>query len=84
MDFEKSFAVLFLIGQIPGDGIITEISRENDKVTIKVKDYNIGPGNYKLKGYSLSYQLISVEKTGVWNKDIEFILEEETEIRLVE
>jgi len=77
VDYEQSFAVLILVGQMPTDGIITEVNRMNEKVSIKVEGYTVGPGNYKLKGYSLPYQLISVEKEGSWNTDIEFILEEE-------
>lgn len=77
IDYDQFFAVLILVGQMPTDGIVTEVSRVNENVSIKVKDYLVGPGNYKLKGYSLPYQLISVEKEGSWNTDIEFILEEE-------
>ncbi len=77
MDYEQSFAVLILIGQTLTDGIISEVSRTDEKVFIKVKGYTVGPGSYKLKGYSLPYQLISVEKEGSWDTDIEFILEEE-------
>lgn len=77
VDYERSFAVLILVGQIPADGVITDVSKINEKVIIKVKNYTVGPGNYKLKGYSLPYQLISVEKKGTWNTEIEFILEEE-------
>jgi len=77
VDYEQSFAVLILVGQMPTDGIVTDVSRMEEKVSIKVNDYIVGPGNYKLKGYSLPYQLISVEKEGSWNTDIEFILEEE-------
>lgn len=76
VDYEQYFAVLILVGQIT-DGTITEVSRTDGKVFIKVKGYTVGPGSYKLKGYSLPYQLISVEKEGPWDIDIEFILEEE-------
>lgn len=77
VDYEQSFAVLILVGQTLTDGIISEVSRTDEKVFIKVKGYTVGPGSYKLKGYSLPYQLISVEKEGSWDTDIEFILEEE-------
>lgn len=77
MNFDNSFAILILVGQIPDDSIINKVTRETDKVVISVKNYTVGPGNYKLKGYSLPYQLISVEKTNKWDQSVEFIIEDE-------
>lgn len=77
MNFDNSFAVLILVGQIPEDSMINKVIREADQVVISVKNYTVGPGNYKLKGYSLPYQLISVEKTNKWDQRVEFIIEDE-------
>jgi hypothetical protein len=77
MNFDNSFAALILIGQIHEDSKINKITREADKVVISVKNYTVSPGNYKLKGYSLPYQLISVEKTNKWDQSVEFIIEDE-------
>ena len=78
INFDTSFAVLFMVGQIAEANIITEITREKEQVFIKLVDTSVGPGNYILEGYSTPYQLVAVEKTGNWNQDIEFILEDET------
>ena len=78
INFNTSFAVLFMVGQIAEANIITEITREKEQVFIKLVDTSVGPGNYILEGYSTPYQLVAVEKTGNWNQDIEFILEDET------
>lgn len=77
INFDNSFAILLLVGQITEDDMVNKVSRESDKVIISVKKYTVGPGNYKLKGYSLPYQLISVEKTDKWDQNIEFIIEDE-------
>lgn len=77
MDFKTSFAVLLFVGQIPEDAMINKINRKTDQVIICLKDYSIGPGNYKLKGYSLPYQLISVQKTNQWDQEVEFVIEDE-------
>jgi len=77
MNFDSTFAVLILVGQIPEDSKINKVTRESDQVVIRVKNYSVGPGNYKLKGYSLPYQLISVEKKNKWDQSVEFILEDE-------
>jgi len=78
LNFDNSFAVLFMVGQIAEANIITEITRENEQVFIKLMNYSVGPGNYILPGYSMPYQLVAVEKTGNWNQDIQFILEDDT------
>jgi len=77
INFDNSFAILLLVGQISEDDMVNRVSRETDKVIISVKNYTVGPGNYKLKGYSLPYQLISVEKTDKWDQNIDFIIEDE-------
>ena len=78
INFDTSFAVLFMVGQIAEANVITEITREHEQVIIKLADYSVGPGNYILAGYSMPYQLVAVEKTDSWNQDIEFILEDDT------
>jgi len=77
INFDNSFAILFSVGPIPENGIIDNISREKDRVVIHVKNYTVGPGVYKLEGYSLPYQLISVEKSNKWDQEIEFSIVDE-------
>ena len=77
VDFEKSFIILHLVGQIPDNGIITEIARRKDTVHITLQNYSVGPGNYELRGFTLPYQITIVEKRGEWEKEIKFILEVE-------
>lgn len=82
LNFDTSFAVLFMVGQIAEANVIAEITRENEQVFIKLGDYSLGPGNYILAGYSMPYQLVAVEKSGNWNQEIEFILEDDTGNRI--
>jgi len=70
LDYNKSVAVLFLVGQIQKDSMINKIVREGDKVTIELDDYSIGPGNYEVQGFTLPYQLITIEKSGTWGNNI--------------
>lgn len=74
LDYKKSVAVLFLVGQIQKDSIINTVVREGDRVTIELKDYSIGPGNYELRGFTLPYQLISIEKSETWDDNIHFVV----------
>lgn len=77
INFDHSFAILLQVGQISKDDIINEVTRENGRVVISVKNAAAGPGNFKLLEYSLPYQVISVEKTDKWEQMIEFIVEDE-------
>jgi len=74
VDFDKSFVLLHLVGQIPDNGRITEITRRKDKVYITLQKYSVGPGNYELRGFTLPYQITAIEKKGKWGKEIKFIL----------
>jgi hypothetical protein len=80
IDFAKSFAILTLVGQIPGNSPIAAITRTNNQVVIELKDYNIGPGNYAFPGFSMPYRLISVMKTDEWEQDIDFVLQEDDNV----
>jgi hypothetical protein len=77
VDFEKSFVILHQVGQIPDNGRITEIARRKDTVYITLHKYSVGPGNYELRGFTLPYQITTIEKKGKWGKEIKFILEVE-------
>lgn len=72
LDYNKSFAILFLVGQVQKDNIVNEVIREKRKVTIELNDYSIGPGNYEVPGFTLPYQLIVIEKSGTWGDNIHF------------
>ncbi len=74
LDFDKSVAVLFLVGQIHKESIIDKIVREGDRVTIELNDYSIGPGNYEMQGFTLPYQVIAIEKSGAWGENIHFVI----------
>lgn len=77
INFDNSLAILLLVDQVSKGDVVTQVSREADKVIISIKNDAVGPGNYKIMGYSLPYQLISVEKTDKWDQNIEFIIEDE-------
>jgi hypothetical protein len=83
INFDTSFAIMFMVGQIANAKVISEITRANEQVFIKLADTSVGPGNYILEGYSTPYQLVAIEKAGNWNQDIEFILEDENGNQLV-
>jgi len=73
LDYNRSFAILFLVGQVQNNIIINGVVRKGSKVTIELNDYSIGSGNYIVPGYTLPYQLIVVEKSGTWGEDIHFV-----------
>lgn len=78
VDFNKSFVVLHLVGQIPDNGKITKIIRRGNTVRIKLQSYSIGPGNYMLKDFTFPYQITEIEKNEAsWGNDMNFILEVE-------
>ncbi|MCC6957334.1 MAG: hypothetical protein IT316_11120 [Anaerolineales bacterium] len=78
VDFNKSFVVLHLVGQIPDNGKITEIVRRGNTVRIKLQSFSVGPGNYMLPDFTLPYQITEIEKNRVsWGNNINFILEVE-------
>jgi hypothetical protein len=74
VDFDQSFVAVFLVGQIPGNGAVDEVVRSRDTVTIWLKSYSIGPGNYALEEYTAAYRYVSVTKQGTWNRDVQFLL----------
>jgi len=74
VDFDQSFVAVFLVGQIPGNGAVDKVTRSGDTVTIWLKSYSIGPGNYALKEYTAAYGYVSVTKQGTWNRDVQFLL----------
>jgi hypothetical protein len=80
VDFNQMFAVLILVGQIPENGQVKRIDRMEDKVQIILDSYSIGPGNYVVKGFTMNYQLILIEKSGQWNAEIEFVVKAENDI----
>jgi hypothetical protein len=63
---------LFLVGQVNKDKIIREIVRQGNQVTLKLTSYSVGPGNYELPGLTLPYQLIVIDRSGTWGKNIHF------------
>ena len=73
LDYSKSFAVLFLVGQVNPDIKVNAIVRKDDNVTIQLDKYSIGPGNYVVPYYTVPYLLIVIEKTGTWGEDIHFV-----------
>jgi hypothetical protein len=75
VDFDKSFVVLHLVGQIPDNGTIEEVVRKGNTVYIKLISYSVGPGNYMFENFTLPYQITSIEKEGTWGEMIHFILE---------
>jgi hypothetical protein len=77
VDFDKSFVLIHLVGQIPDNGIINNVVRKGDTVHIVLKSYSVGPGNYELPGYTLPYQLTAITKSDTRSKEIEFILKVE-------
>jgi hypothetical protein len=72
LDYNKSIAVLFIVGQVNNDVIINEVIREKGIVTIDLNNYSIGPGNYIPPGFTLPYQMIVIEKSGNWSDNIHF------------
>jgi hypothetical protein len=79
VDFSSSLVAVYLVGQLPGNGIVDEVIRNGDTVTIWLKSYSIGPGNYALKEHTAAYRYVLVSKQGVWDCDIEFLLKVKTE-----
>jgi len=77
VDFDQSFVILHLVGQIPDNGRIKEIIRRNGTVYIKLQEFSAGPGNYMFRGFTLPYQITAIEKKGKWGKEVKFILEVE-------
>lgn len=73
MDFTQSFGVLLQVNQ-KNDMIITQVISKCAEVTIEVSNYDVGPGNYVLRGFTPPYRLISIAKDGKWGEDILFIL----------
>ena len=52
---------------------------KSDEVVIQLTEYEIGPGNYVVQGYTRPYKAISVKKDGEWERNIRFVLEREGE-----
>ena len=77
VDFDQSFVILHLVGQIPDNGRIKEIIRRNGTVYIKLQEFSAEPGNYMFRGFTLPYQITAIEKKGKWGKEVKFILEVE-------
>ena len=75
VDFNHSFVILHLVGQLPENGMISNIVRRGDEVHIILKSYSIGPGNYELEGFTQPYQMTSVTKTDHWGTEIQFTVE---------
>jgi hypothetical protein len=77
VDFESSFVIFNLVGQIPNNGEIAKIVRRGSIVTIVLKSYSVGPGNYYIEGFTYPYQITVVTRDGSWEKEINFVLEVE-------
>jgi hypothetical protein len=78
VDFNKSFVVLHLVGQIPDNGKIKKIVRRGNTIRIKLQSFIVGPGNYMFKDFTLPYQITEIEKNEEgWGNDMNFILEVE-------
>jgi hypothetical protein len=72
IDFGKALVILYPVGQIPGNATLDGITRQGNQVQIRLKSFSAGPGNYVVEGYSTPYQLIVMDKSGAWNREIEF------------
>ena len=72
LNYEKSFAILFQVGQRNVDTVVKSISKKGNKVVIEIDNYSIGHGNYEIPGFTMPYQLITVEKVGKWGNNIHF------------
>lgn len=77
VDYNQYVAIFVKRGHIEGSGVVREVIRSGDQVIIRTEDIAVRPGEYVLADYSSPYQLISVEKVGDWNRNIEFVLERE-------
>jgi hypothetical protein len=78
VDFNKSFVVLHLVGQIPDNGKITKIVRRGNTVRIMLQSFSVGPGNYMFKDFTLPYQITEIGKNEAsWGNDMNFVLEVE-------
>jgi hypothetical protein len=77
IDYNQYVAIFVKRGHIEGSGVVREVIRSGNQVIIQTEDIAVRPGEYVLADYSSPYQLISVEKVGDWNRNIQFILERE-------
>jgi hypothetical protein len=71
-DFESSFLVFILVGQIRDNGRVVGVLRKGGEVTIQLDSYRIGPGNYEIPGYTMPYKIVEIAKGGRWGRKIEF------------
>ncbi len=79
VDYNNQFVILFVRDQRLDDGVIEKVFRKSDEVVIQLTEYEIGPGNYVVQGYTRPYKVISVKKDGEWERNIRFVLEREGE-----
>jgi hypothetical protein len=77
VDYDSSFVIFNVVGQIPNNGEIAKFVRRGSTVTIVLKSYSVGPGNYGIEGFTYPYQITVVTKNGGWGKEINFVLEVE-------
>jgi len=78
MDFSKSFVILVIRGH-PERGLVKEIVRHQETVIITTYDIEVGPGNYVLPNWTQPYEIIKIDKEGMWGKQIRFVLQRETQ-----
>jgi hypothetical protein len=72
IDYEKSFVIFFMVGQVQGEGILDRVTRSGSEVTVWLYEFSVGPGNYEIEGFTMPYQMITVGKTGTWGDTIHF------------
>ncbi|OGO34693.1 MAG: hypothetical protein A2Z16_04560 [Chloroflexi bacterium RBG_16_54_18] len=84
VDFDKSFVLLHGVGNLPDSRKIIRIYRKGDTVHVLMKSFQPGPGNYYIPGFTMPYQVSSIDKIGLWNRKIHFVFEfEESEDTVV-
>jgi hypothetical protein len=71
-DFETSFLVFISIGQIRDNGGVVGVQRKGGEVTVQLRSFRVGPGNYEIPGFTMPYEVVQIAKVGKWGREIEF------------
>ncbi|MEA3440470.1 MAG: protease complex subunit PrcB family protein [Chloroflexota bacterium] len=77
INFNNSFVILVLRGQLPDSGTVESVIKEENDVIIRTKGIDPGPGSFVISGFTPPYQIIMVDKIGVWNGYYNFALDRE-------